>query len=193
MKANSPTMNHKIVVVRILKALVAVLTVPLGMLSSCGDIGSDTPVIPVISSDEALFRYVTRTDPFTFYTLFPNVDSVTMGTLNGSAAHQPLVRVRLNTKALSALRDGTLPSGSIFSNGSVVFKEIIMNGQTILYAVMLKDPAHPLSANRWLWAEYRPDGTIAFSVMSRGSGCVGCHSREQGPQHDFVRTFERQR
>lgn len=146
-----------------------------------------------MSADETLFRFISRTDPFTSYVLFPNVDSVTSGTLNGSTAHQPLVRVSLNARAFGALSNGSLPTGSRFPDGSVVFKQIITNGQTTLFAVMRKDNANPLSANGWLWAEYHPDGTAAISATRQGSACVGCHSREQGPEHDFVRTFERQR
>jgi hypothetical protein len=164
-----------------------------GTLLSCMDMGSEQAALPVISSDEALFNHVTQTDPFTSYTLFPNADSIASGTLNGSTAHQPLVRVSLNARAFSVLENGSLPPGSDFPDGSIVFKQIIMNGETVLYAVMRKESANPLSANGWLWAEYHTDGTVAVSVTKQGSGCVGCHALEQGPQHDFVRTFERQR
>lgn len=175
------------------KVLIVVVIVFLSIVSSCTDLGTEKPSIPLVSADEMLFQLISRTDPFTSYILFPNADSVTSGTLNGSTAHQPLVRVSLNATAFGALHNGSLSAGSRFPNGSVVFKQIITNGQTTLYAVMRKDTANPMSANGWLWAEYHPDGATAFSVTRQGSGCVGCHSREQGPGHDFVRTFERQR
>lgn len=103
-----------------------------------------------------------------------------------------MVRVSLNAAAISALPNDTLPARSSFPDGSIVFKEIRTNGQTTLYAVMYKDRNNGLAANGWLWAEYAPDGTVAFSVTRKGSGCIGCHALEQGTQHDFVRTFERQ-
>lgn len=165
----------------------------LSMMSSCTYMGSEVQVPHAITSDEALFTHIILTDPFVSYSLFPRVDSVTSGTLNGSTAHQPLVRVSVNATGLAVLENGTLPSGSVFPDGSVIFKQIIMGGQTVLYAVILKDSRNPLAANGWLWAEYKPDGTTAISLTRQGSGCIGCHSREQGPQHDFVRTFERQR
>jgi hypothetical protein len=68
-----------------------------------------------------------------------------------------------------------------------------VNGQTVIYAVIFKDSTNPLSGNGWLWAEFHPDGTPAFSVTNKGSGCIGCHSLDQGLRHDHVRTFERQR
>ena len=172
------------------------LVVAVALLSieeSCKDFGEDPTVVPKMSPDEALFQQITLVEPFTSYILFPNVDSIASGTLNGSTAHQPLVRVSVNATAFNALQNGVLPAGSRFPDGSTVMKQIISNGETIPYAVIHKDNANQFSANGWLWAEYFPDGTPAISVTRGGSGCVGCHSREQGPQHDFVRTFERQR
>lgn len=164
------------------------------LLPSCSDLG-DAPraSAPIsIQSDAGLFRHIMQVEPFTGYSLFPRVDSVTSGTLNGSHAHQPLVRVSINTTASGILQDGRLPAGVTFPDGSIIFKEILMGGTTVLYAVMYKDASNRFAGNGWLWAEYRPDGTVDFSLTTRGISCVGCHSFEQGPQHDFVRTFERQ-
>jgi len=161
----------------------------LSFVSSCKDQGD----VVLLSPDAELFRHVTQADPFTSYRLFPGVDSVTSGSLNGSTAHQPLVRVSVNETAYLALRADTLPAGSQFPNGSAIFKQIFENGRTMLYAVILKKNNHELSGNGWLWAEFYPDGTPFISVTRRGVNCTSCHAREQGPQHDFVRTFERQR
>jgi hypothetical protein len=179
--------------VRTVKTIVLASLFLMSIIPSCVDTGGDPPVVPTLTPDEALFQQITQVDPFTSYTLFPNADSVTSGTLNGSTAHQPLVRVSLNTRALSVLVNGSLPTGSSFPIGSIVFKQIILNDLPTLYAVMYKDSTNPLSANGWLWAEYQVDGTVAFSVGNKGSGCVGCHSLEEGVEHDLVRTFERQR
>ncbi len=174
--------------------LLTVLVILSSSLQSCGDTSTSTPPATggVISTDTQLFTHVTQSEPFTSYTLFPNVDSVTSGTLNGSTAHQPLVRVSMNTSALATLQNGRLSTGGTFPDGSIIFKQIITDGQTTLYAIIYKDRSNALAGNGWLWVEYQPNGTVAFSIANRGSGCVGCHAREQGPQNDFVRTFERQ-
>jgi hypothetical protein len=161
-------------------------------IASCTDSGSEAHVTPLISTDNELFQLITSYDPLTSYILFPHADSVTSGTLNGSTAHQPLVRVSLNSEAFRTLESGYLPSGASFPNGSTVLKQIITNNQTVLYAIMHKDSANPSAAHGWLWAEYRPDGSTAHSLTNRGIGCIDCHARDQGPVHDFVRTFERQ-
>jgi hypothetical protein len=115
-----------------------------------------------------------------------------MGTLSGSNAHRPLVRVSMNSVSLSALQGDTLPAGASFPKGSIIFKQIIQNGETILYALIYKDPNNSLSAGGWLWAELYPDGRVAYSISNKGAGCVGCHSLEEGFGNDLVRTFERQ-
>lgn len=162
-------------------------------LCSCTDQGESPKARYNLASDAELFEYVTRVDPFSGYTLFPGVDSVTSGTLNGSNAHQPLVRVSMNAQALEALQSGALPSGATFPDGSVIFKQIISGGQPTLYAVIYKDKDNPLAGNGWLWAEFQPNGSTFISLTRKGVNCTGCHAREQGPPHDFVRTFERQR
>ena len=152
------------------------------------------PAATVIASDAELFAFVTQAQPFAAYGLFPNADEITSGTLNGSSAHRPLVRTSMNATALGALRNGTLPSGTTFPDGSVIFKEVRTNGgTTVTYAIMYKSNDSRLAGNGWLWAEFNPNRTVAYSIANRGSGCTGCHSLERGPQNDFVRTFERQR
>lgn len=146
----------------------------------------------VVDSDAALLRVITQTQPYATYTLFPHADSVTTGSLNGSTAHRPMVRVSINTIALAALQNGRYFAP--FPDGSIIVKEIKNDdGATTLIAVIYKDRNNPLAGNGWLWAEYYPNNAPLFSITSRGANCVECHSREQGPSHDFVRTFERQR
>ena len=161
----------------------------------CSDAGAPPSQGPAraIASDQELFALITVASPFVEYPLFPGVDSVASGTLNGSGAHQPLVRVSLNTPALGSLTSDTLQSGTAFARGSVIVKEIREGGVTTLLAVMAKEPGSPEAAGGWLWAEYKPDGTVVASILARGAGCVPCHSREQGPRNDLVRTFERRR
>ncbi len=149
----------------------------------------------LIADDAALFRLVTQTEAFAGYTLFPNADPVTTGTLTGSNAHRPMIRVSLNARALGVLQNGRLPSGARFPDGSVVFKEILggSGGTASAYAVMYKAGADTRAGNGWLWAEFSPGGAVGYSITNRGSACTACHQLDQGPQNDSVRTFERQR
>jgi len=153
-----------------------------------------TPTVATIRDDIGFFQLITRDDPFTAYRNFPSTDEFTTGRLDGSEAHRPVVKVSLNSIAFGALQGGKLPAGARFPNGSVVFKQVLNNagGSPTLYAVMRRDEGGPVSGSGWQWAEYAPDGSVAYSISSRGGVCISCHLRQQGPQNDLVRTFERQ-
>jgi len=162
----------------------------------CSDESARPPAAPspgattAIESDAALLSLVTEGEPFASYVRFPDVDVLRSGT----SAHQPLVRVSMNQRAFAVLQNGRLPSGATFPNGSIIFKEVLSEGSgaVSLYTIMYKDRNSAQAGSGWLWAEYRPDRSVAYSISNRGGGCVGCHSLEQGPAHDLVRTFERQ-
>ena len=173
----------------------------LAVLAFCVSCESDNPASPTppegpgaIGSDAALFTLVTQTEPFGSYALFPNLGVDASGVLNGSSsAHQPRIRVRLNARALATLQNGRLPLGATFPDGSIIFKEVMADsGVTNLYTVMYKDRGSSFTGNGWLWAEYSPAGGTVYSIINRGGACTGCHSRDQGPQNDLVRSFERQ-
>lgn len=148
-----------------------------------------------IRDSAALFEYVSRIDPLAEYVLFPNADEFTVGRLNGSEAHRSIVRVSMNARASNSLQNGRLPPGAQFQDGSVLLKEIRprADAPVSVYAVMYKDSDNPLADDRWLWAEFSPDGSVGYTVSNRGAACVSCHQREQGRLNDLVRTFERQR
>jgi len=158
----------------------------------CGDLGDPAPGKGEISSDGDLWTLVSMREPYGHYPLFPDVDSIATGTLNGSHAHRPMVRVSTNGTAAAALSGGRLPAGGRFPEGSTIVKEIRQDGGTILIAVMHRRSDSPFAAGGWLWAEFQPEGSVQISMTDRGHGCVGCHQQELGTRNDLVRTFERQ-
>jgi hypothetical protein len=166
--------------------------------AACGGDQSVTAPSPqtggTISSDAGLFGLVTQVQPFGTYAAFPDLEVNAAGVLPGTGPHVPMVRVRMNAQAAGVLQNGRLPSGARFPDGSVLFKEIITSaGDASLYAVMYKNRDHSLAGNGWLWAEYRTNGSTAYSISNRGSACTGCHSLSDGARNDSVRIFERQR
>ena len=147
-----------------------------------------------VMSDSDLFTLVTQTQPFAAYTRFPSLPTDPDGILTASSAHQPLIRVSVNATAAGALQNGKLPSGAKFPDGSIIFKEVLTSGRLpSVSALMYKDGNNTQAGNGWLWAEYRPDGGVVFSIMNKGDACTGCHALAQGRQNDSVRIFERQR
>lgn len=184
------------------------LNLPFGMIgvaviSVVSGIGCGTQTTPptapsftssAIRDDSSFFRQITQIDPLSRYALLPNAEEFTSGRLDGSEAHRPLVRVSLNAAAIGSLQNGRLATGAKFGEGSIVLKELRSSATaaTSLYVVMMKASSNSLASDGWLWAEYGPTGSVAFSVSNRGSACTSCHRRQQGPQNDLVRSFERQ-
>lgn len=177
----------------------AAAAVSLVCLVGCADMSSKTPSAPTgtssaVRDDVTFFRQFNQIDPLAGYALLPNAEEFTTGRLDGSEAHRPIIRVTLNSIAMGSLRNGRLPAGATFAEGSIVLKEVRASASTVptLYVVMMKDSGNPLAGDGWLWAEYGPTGSVAFSVSNRGSACTSCHRRQQGPRNDLVRSFERQ-
>jgi hypothetical protein len=141
-----------------------------------------------VVDDASLWRALTVDDPFSGYGLFPGVDEVSTGRIEGAGAH-PRARVTINATAARVLENGKLPAGRSFPNGSIIFKEVTGQG---VYAVMRKHSGGPVSGSGWAWAEFRTNGSVIYSTSNRGGGCISCHSLQKGIENDLVRTFERQ-
>ena len=151
------------------------------LIESCTyhDLGRDSDVV---HTDETLFDEVNVTDGYQYY-VNGNTLPAAIPSPHGS------FKLRFNQIAWEALdSNGELPSGKGFPNGSVLVKEVYNADGLFVYAVMKKEPSDASAGNGWLWAEYFPDGAIAFSIERRGNGCISCHS--EVPNRDLVRTFD---
>ena len=180
--------------VGMISAALVGLVMGIGCGSQPGQPTAPSSSTSAIRDDASFFRQITQTDPFSRYTVLPNAEELTTGRLDGSEAHRPIVRVSLNAAAMGSLQNGRLAPGAKFADGSIVLKEVRSSATaaTSLYVVMMKDSGNPLAGEGWLWAEYGATGSVAFSISNRGSACTSCHRRQQGPQNDLVRSFERQ-
>ncbi len=149
------------------------------MLTQCSE---DDPAATGL--DKELYDTAVATTGFTYFKNDP-----TIRPSSNPSAHNDYMRVRFNSIAQAALDStGELPSGSSFPNGSLIVKELYDSptGSIKLYAVMKKDSSNSQAGANWLWAEYNPDETVAFSVSKKGDGCTGCH----GVGRDYTRVFD---
>lgn len=134
-----------------------------------------------VDGDNALYSEISMSG----YTYYQNGDLLT----GVSPSPHGSFRLRFNATALAALDStGELPAGSSFPNGSVIVKEVGTASAVSLYAVMKKDPSNSNAGSGWLWAEYEPGGSVAYSVARNGEGCISCHSGT--PNRDLTRTFD---
>lgn len=151
----------------------------IALLQSCKKDNEST------STDTELFNEISSTSGYTFYVGTPGI---TAG--KGNSPHG-FERVRFNSIAQAALdSSGKLPSGASFPTGSIIVKDIYpsASGSINLFAVMKKDPSNSSSGSGYLWAEYNPDGSVAFSTSKKGDGCIGCHSGSSN--RDLIRIFD---
>jgi Cytochrome P460 len=132
-----------------------------------------------------LFSEFSTTTGYTFYK-----SNATVLSSSPQSAHNHFFRVRFNEIAKNALTDnGKLPVGGTFPEGAIVAKELYdsATGQLAFYAVMKKATNDSNAGNGWLWAEYNPNGQIAYSVTKKGAGCISCHKTNG---RDLVRLFD---
>jgi hypothetical protein len=177
-----------------LGAAVVGLTLGIGCGNQTSPPAAPSSTSSAIRDDASFFRQISQTDPLSRYTVLPRAEEFPTGRLDGSEAHRPIIRVSLNAAAIGSLQNGRLAPSAEFAEGSIVLKELRSSATaaTSLYVVMMKDSGNSLAGDGWLWAEYGPSGSVTFSISNRGSACISCHRRQQGPQNDLVRSFERQ-
>jgi hypothetical protein len=135
----------------------------------------------VNATDESLFDEVSDGG----YTYYESGNTV------AGAPQSPhgFFRLRFNSTAMQALdANGELPENGAFPMGSVVVKEVYVNSNLTLLAVMKKVPLDANAGNGWLWAEYALDGTPAIGIGGKGANCINCHN--DTPNRDLVRTFD---
>jgi hypothetical protein len=98
-------------------------------------------------------------------------------------------KLKFNSTALASLGgDGKLPVGSSFNEGSLIVKEVYSGSELTLYAIMKKDSKSKFASNKWLWAEYKPNGKVVYNVSLEGKACTSCHTT--GTTRDLTRSFD---
>lgn len=98
-------------------------------------------------------------------------------------------KLKFNSTAVASLgADGKLPVGGSFAEGSLIVKEVYSGNELTLYAIMKKDSKSKFASNKWVWAEYKPNGEIVYNVSLRGKACTSCHS--SGTTRDLTRSFD---
>lgn len=98
-------------------------------------------------------------------------------------------KLKFNPTAVASLgADGKLPLGGNFNEGSLIVKEVYSGNVLTLYAIMKKDSKSKFASNKWVWAEYKPNGDVVYDISREGESCTSCHS--SGTTRDFTRSFD---
>jgi hypothetical protein len=90
-------------------------------------------------------------------------------------------KLRFNSVAFKALTDNNkLPVNGKFPEGSLVIKDVLVNGTIGVYAYMFK------RNGAWLWGEAQSDGKFLYT-QNNAAVCTGCHG--QAGNRDLVLSF----
>lgn len=121
---------------------------------------------------EALWRYITRTSPYTRWSFWPDHQ----GMQPGRAPHGPLHKVYVNNRLLHSLN-------SPVQYGSIQVKENYNKNEKLLnITVMYKVRGYNPQDGDWFWVKYTPDGKAG--PVGKPDGCIGCHGTRA--RNDFI-------
>lgn len=164
-------------------SIVSLLLIFVAMTTTCKKVPAVDPNTGV--TDDVLFEHVTSEGLY-YYLNDPKYMAS-----DPSSPHDKFMRTNFNAKAASVLGpDGKLSAGKTFPDSSLIVKEISSSetGSLKLYAVMYKIPKASNAGNGWVWAEYKPGGSVETGAGNKGTSCMGCHS--SGKNRDLVKIFD---
>ena len=127
---------------------------------------------------EPFWTYMTETNPYTEWDMWPGKD----GMYPGTSPHGAFLKLYVNDIALQAVK-----ANKPMPDGAIIVKENYGKDKEKLMAITpmyLKKGYNP-EAGDWFWAKYGPEG----KVMAAGKvdSCIQCHST----QKDWLFTEEK--
>ena len=138
--------------------------------------------------DKEMYDMARVTDGFTWY----KNSSDLLDKSTGSGHTTPFLRTRYNTTAAEQLdAEGKVKDGAVFTDGSLVVKELVNSTSDIeRYAILYKKSGDPnADANGWVWGYIDADGSVAVPAAEKGSACIGCHSQEGNIDYMLMNKF----
>jgi hypothetical protein len=142
----------------------------------------------VNETDQLLYTMAKQSAGFTWY---KNSESL-LNRSSGSGHSQPYLRTRFNSIAAAILgADGKVTAGSNFPVNSLIVKELYDASESLsLYAILYKQPDHPMADNKgWVWGYINAGGRVVEPAANRGSACSSCHSQEGNIDYSLMNKF----
>ncbi len=126
---------------------------------------------------KAVYDYLTQTDPYQKWPLFPGTTKF----YEGKHPHGALLTTYVSPDAQAAIqnRAGQIPDGGFIVKENYGPDKTLM-AVTVMYRVKGFDP----EAGDWFWAKYTPKGEV--EAAGKVTMCAGCHTAVI--QNDWVFT-----
>lgn len=120
---------------------------------------------------KALYTYITETQPYQEWKLWPGTTEFYKGT----QPHGALLSTYVNPTAFRAFQywRGELPGDSI-----VVKENYTPDKELAAVTLMYKKKGYAPEAGDYFWLKYAPDGTI--QAEGKVQSCIGCHRTAKG-------------
>ena len=128
---------------------------------------------PAALTDGGVFAQAIATGEWVWYRL--SADTLSPAS---DSPHAARLRTRYNPTAAASLdADGKVAEATVFSNGSLIVKEVYGDdGALAFVAVMIKAAGDPNAGHGdWLWAEYDANGNVTQSIAAPEETCHSCH------------------
>ena len=126
---------------------------------------------------EALWKYITETDPYTKWGQWPDF----AGVVKSNSPHGPFVRVFVNKIGLGMTKPPA-PQGMIEVKEGLDKDNKIRN-ITVQYKV---GNGYNPDGGDWFWAKYSPEGKA--DAAGKVGGCIRCH--KGGGDNDYITAHE---
>ncbi|MDW7774467.1 MAG: cytochrome P460 family protein [Desulfobulbaceae bacterium] len=120
---------------------------------------------------QAFVRYITETNSYKQWELWPGKDEMYKGT----EPHGALLTTYVNKTALEAIKQqaGKMPEGAI-----IVKENYTPDRKLAAVTAMYRKSGFNPEAGDWFWIKYGPDGKIEAS--GKAEGCINCHGKAKG-------------
>jgi hypothetical protein len=150
-------------VVLLLVGLAAVVAVTSGQMGQKSD---STTVIPD-TNGKALWKYITETNPYLGWAIWPGYDHM----VKGQSPHGAWVKYYVNGIAMKAAREGkdVMPYGAILVKENYAQDKKTLESLTPMYRVKGYNP----EGGDWFWAKFGPDGKVIDE--GKVKSCIECH------------------
>ncbi|WP_070137846.1 hypothetical protein [Crocinitomix algicola] len=138
--------------------------------------------------DQELYEMAQETSGFTWY---KNSDAL-LEKSAGSGHPMPYLRTRYNATAANFLdEEGKVIPGTIFSEGSLIVKELYDDPETISrYALFYKDSDNEYSDELgWVYGYVEANGDVASPSKNKGGSCIDCHSQSGNIDRTLMNNF----
>jgi hypothetical protein len=166
---------------KIMKTATKVIYIMLFTLGLCASafaihetVPSETQITLPGPNAAALYKYITQSDPYTRWKLWPGKGKL----YKGVEPHGSLLTTYVNDTAYRSAK-----GKSAMTDGAIIVKENYTSDKklvalTVMYKIKGYNPAN----NDWFWARFAADGKT--EVSGKAEACIKCHINKK--ENDYI-------